>query len=168
MHLLCTLGLRVTEVVDLNVSNVDLDRALLVRAGTTRKRQIALPDDTRAALARYLAEGRPHLQVDPDERALFLNHRGRRLTRQGLWLIVKRYATLVGIAADVTPHTLRQSFALHQIERGLDPKRYADAMGSSRRRSGQDYRRMAERIEHTPNASITIDGKPYRTKKDKA
>jgi integrase/recombinase XerD len=70
------------------------------------------------SIAHALELSRPQLIKDPGETALFLNHRGNRLTRQGLWLIIKVCAKKAGLPADVTPHTLRHSFATHQISRG--------------------------------------------------
>ena len=70
------------------------------------------------AIRDYLEFGRPQLGAGEDERALFVNHRGQRLTRQGLWLIIKYYVDAVGIDHEVTPHTLRHSFAIHMLDRG--------------------------------------------------
>jgi integrase/recombinase XerD len=112
-------GMRVTEIVSLQTSDVDLDKSVLfspTRQGVSR--EIPLSDNTKVYMVEYLRDGRPHLMKDKQEQALFLNHRGEMLTRQGLWLIIKGYARQAGLQNEVTPHTLRHSFAVHRINKG--------------------------------------------------
>lgn len=119
LNILYETGLRVTEVVSIQLDDLDLSRSILsspTRQGDTR--EIPLEKDTAALLEQYLAEGRPQLAKNKRERALFLNHRGEKLTRQGLWLIIKGYARQAGLNAEVTPHTLRHSFAVHRLSKG--------------------------------------------------
>ena len=78
-----------------------------------------IPARAREALVDYLESGRPQLVRNGDKQALFLNRRGGRLTRQGLWLILKEYANEAGLSADITPHTLRHSFAAQMLESGM-------------------------------------------------
>ncbi|MPZ13182.1 MAG: tyrosine-type recombinase/integrase [Chloroflexi bacterium] len=114
-------GMRVSEMVALDAGDIDLQkRVVRCRGRVGRVRQIPLTEPARAALEIYLASGRAALaRADEDDiDALFLNHRGTRLTRQGFWLIMKECARHAGIAAPITPHTLRHSFALHQLGRG--------------------------------------------------
>lgn len=156
MQLMVGLGLTASKIVALDVEHLRPEGATATLRVDSVVRK--LPAQVAAVLSIYVSEGREHLAAHIEEGALFLNHRGKRLTRQGLWLIVKRRAKDAGVAVEVTPQSLRQAFALRQIEKGIAPKNYAEQMGTSPRRSAQDYRRMAKRAKTT---SITIDGKPF-------
>jgi len=119
LELLYATGMRVTELVTLNLDDVNLTAGIVrVRRGKGNKERI-IPIHERAvsALRTYIEQGRPAL-VRPgmDTQALFLNHRGQQITRQGMWLILKEYAQAAGIQTTVTPHTLRHSFATHLLE----------------------------------------------------
>jgi integrase/recombinase XerD len=92
----------------------------------------------------YLERGRLQLLRDPEETALFLNHRGRRLTRQGLWLIVKHYVHEVGITSDVTPHTLRHTFAAHLIEKKTDLEYVQELLGHANISTTQVYTQVGQ------------------------
>ena len=121
LELLYASGMRVSELVSLDVSDLNLE-AQTVQCGehATRKRTLPISERAIPYVSAYLERGRPALQKDPAEQALFLNHRGRRLTRQGLWLIIKGYVASAGLDTTVTPHTLRHSFATHLINRGAE------------------------------------------------
>jgi integrase/recombinase XerD len=150
-------GVRVTELVNLNVANVDLvAQTIQCAEGSKRKRTVALYDHATQALRRYMEEGRPNLLVDPAEGALFLNHRGQRLTRQGLWLIIKRYVHQVGIKITVTPHTLRHSFAAHLLNAGANLRDVQERLGHTSLSTTQMYRQVSNEVA----AELTIDGKP--------
>lgn len=159
METLYATGVRVTELVNLDLEDVDLYNRL-VACGSNNKRSRVVPIFPRAvvALERYLAEGRPHLVVDPNEPALFLNHRGQRLTRQGLWLIIKRYVKEVGIEQSVTPHTLRHSFAAHLLNAGANLREVQERLGHANVSTTHIYRQAAN--DAAPE--ITIDGKPFK------
>jgi integrase/recombinase XerD len=120
MELLYATGMRVTELVSLDLTDVNL-AASKVRCSTRvdKERTVPISAATAQALQEYLSDGRSRLGVSEEERALFVNHRGHRLTRQGLWLIIKYYAQAVGIDEKVTPHTLRHSFAAHMLTKGM-------------------------------------------------
>jgi integrase/recombinase XerD len=124
LEMLYASGMRVTELVSLDVTDVNLDvngGSVRVRSkrSTAREREIPLNDETTIKIIRdYIKSGREQLLHDPEEQALFLNNRGQRLTRQGLWLIIKHYVEEVGISTEVTPHTLRHSFAAHKLSQG--------------------------------------------------
>jgi integrase/recombinase XerD len=154
------LGLRVGEVAQLNAADVDSvgRRIHCRRRGGVSSLLLKAPVDS--IIAHYLVEGRPHLQVDPDEAALFLNHRGKRLTRQGIWLIVKRNADAAGITAEITPRALRHAMLQREIERGLAAQAFAERAGTSAKRSKRDYKRAAAKSAGK-GATITIDGEPY-------
>jgi integrase/recombinase XerD len=119
LELLYATGMRVTELVTLAVDDVNLVAAIVrVRHGKgDKERIIPIHERAVAALKVYIERGRPSLaRSDVDTRALFLNHRGQQLTRQGTWLIIKEYAQAAGIQSVVTPHVLRHSFATHMLE----------------------------------------------------
>jgi integrase/recombinase XerD len=109
-----------------------------------------------AAIDRYLANARPVL-VLKDEQALFLNHRGNRLTRQGFWLILKSYADRAEIS-DITPHTLRHTFATHALRRGADLREVQQLLGHVSISTTQVYRRMASG-QSTSRAAATSDSR---------
>jgi integrase/recombinase XerD len=139
-------GLRVTELVSLNVEDVNLASATLRVKRSRAKAERLLPIRERAIepLQAYLERGRLQLLKDPKERALFLNHRGRRLTRQGLWLIVKHYVREVGIVEDVTPHTLRHTFATHLVESKTDLEYVQELLGHANISTTQVYTQMGK------------------------
>jgi integrase/recombinase XerD len=150
-------GMRVTELVNLNLDSMDLE-AKTVQCGDGGKRVRTVPIYAEGieAIQSYLESGRPQLIVDPNESALFLNHRGQRLTRQGLWLIIKHYVKQVGIKATVTPHTLRHSFATHLLSNGADLREVQERLGHASASTTQVYRQLSE--ENAPE--VTIDGRP--------
>ncbi len=120
LALLSASGMRVSELTSLDVDDVNLEGKTIHCAGRGAKRRvIPIQGSAVDALAHYLQRGRPAL-VHDDERALFVNPHGERLTRQGLWLIIKEYVKEAGITTPVTPHTLRHSFAVHSLNQGAD------------------------------------------------
>jgi integrase/recombinase XerD len=141
LELLYATGLRVTEVVSLDVDDVNLASSTLrlVRSRDKGERIVPIYDRAIEPLRDYLERGRMQLLRDPEEQALFLNHRGHRLTRQGLWLIVKHYVREVGILEDVTPHTLRHTFAAHLIERKADLEYVQEILGHASISTTQVY-----------------------------
>jgi integrase/recombinase XerD len=145
LHVLYSTGMRVTEAVSLRISDVNLpDSELSVLGKDNRVRKLPLDNATRDILATYLNEGRPHLIKDKDEKALFLNHRGRQLTRQGLWLIIKAYAERANLGVKVTPHTLRHSFAAHRLNSGADLREIQHLLGHANISTTQIYSQLQE------------------------
>ncbi len=135
-------GMRVSELVALDCGDVDLDRACVCCAGkTSRERIVPICESAAVAMHRYMHEARPALGSH-EEPALFLNHRGSRLTRQGFWLILKAYAQRAEIG-DITPHTLRHTFATHAIRRGADLREVQHLLGHVSISTTQVYRRLA-------------------------
>ncbi|MFM9108045.1 MAG: tyrosine-type recombinase/integrase, partial [Chloroflexota bacterium] len=137
-------GMRVSELVALDCDDVIAPQCCLRCAGrTARERVVPLRESALSALGRYLSGGRPRLGDCGQEQALFLNHRGRRLTRQGFWLILKAYAEQAEIG-DVTPHTLRHTFATHALRQGTELREVQQLLGHVSISTTQVYRRLAE------------------------
>ncbi len=156
-------GMRVTELVNLDINDLDLTEGRMVCGANGKRRRVAPLDITvQEALRVYLQRGRPSLVVRTNERALFLNHRGQRLTRQGLWLIIKRYVKEVGIREQVTPHTLRHSFATHLLNTGAALREVQRRLGHASLSTTQVYRQVAE--ESAPE--IVIDGETVELDED--
>lgn len=133
-------GMRVSELVALDNDDVDLDQSRL-RAGTVgRDRFIALHPRATVAVEHYVREARPLLDLR-SEPALFLNHRGSRLTRQGFWLILKSYAQQAQIDG-ITPHTLRHTFAAHQLRDGAELGEVQRILGHVNISTTQVYQRL--------------------------
>lgn len=148
-------GMRVTELVNLDINDLDLTDGRIICGAAGKRRRVAPLDATvQQALRVYMERGRPSLIVRTNERALFLNHRGQRLTRQGLWLIIKRYVKEVGIREQVTPHTLRHSFATHLLNTGAALREVQRRLGHASLSTTQVYRQVAEESSH----EIIIDG----------
>lgn len=142
-------GMRVSELVSMNVGDVDLDSGFVRCFGKgSKERVIPIHDRAVAAVGEYLAKGRPALLRDGDEDALFLNRRGERLTRQGFWLILKSHVKAAGITADVTPHTLRHSFATHMLRGGADLRAVQELLGHANISSTQIYTHLTSEHVH--------------------
>ncbi len=135
-------GIRVTELIDLNVEDVNLDVGIIKCSGSKKTRAIPLYPAALRALTVYLREVRSAMVSDPSETALFVNVGGARMSRQGFWKILKQYQIKAGIEKDITPHTLRHSFAVHLLENGADLGSLQELMGHSDISSTQLYTHM--------------------------
>lgn len=145
LHVLYATGMRVTEAVTLRVEDANLEESSLSCPGKDGKvRELPLDEETRATLAEYLENGRPHLVKDKDVDALFLNHRGQQLTRQGLWLIIKAYANQADLGDKVTPHTLRHSFAAHRLGSGTELREVQQLLGHANISTTQVYSQLQD------------------------
>jgi integrase/recombinase XerD len=147
LHMLSATGMRVTELVSLNLDDFDAAHAMVICPGRSgqRKRERILPISAVAveAIKIYLEKARPHLKArHPEEEALFLNHHGERLTRQGFWLIIKGYARLAGIT-NLTPHMLRHSFAIMMLKDGMELRSVQELLGHAHITSTQVYSQLA-------------------------
>ena len=149
LHLLYATGMRVTEAVTLRVEDVDLSmHTLLCSTSNDNARELPFDDETKDILSNYLENGRPHLLKSDEEEALFLNHRGQQLTRQGLWLIIKAYANKADLGEKVTPHTLRHSFAAHKLNSGSDLREVQHLLGHANISTTQVYSHLIEDEEN--------------------
>ena len=132
-------GMRVTEIISLNVSDVKLNDAYVICHSGLKQRNIPLGTMCLKALKEYIEEARPVLIHDEEEKALFVNVNGQRLTRQGFWKIVKYYKEQAHITKDITPHVLRHSFATHLLQNGAELKDIQVMLGHSDISSTQVY-----------------------------
>lgn len=130
LELLYATGIRVSELVSLNVMDVNLEMGYIKCSGKgSKERIVPLGTLAIAACAEFIKGPRGRLVKDRDETSLFVNHHGHRLTRQGFWKIVKRYADDAKIEKEITPHTLRHSFATHLLENGADLRSVQEMLG---------------------------------------
>ena len=151
LELLYASGMRVSELVSLNLGDVSIGEENVRCFGKGRKERI-VPIYRQAAqvVAEYITEVRPHLVCEDAQRALFLNRRGERLTRQGLWQILKEYAKKAGLGKTITPHTLRHSFATHMLSGGADLRSVQEMLGHANISTTQIYTHLTS--EHIRRA----------------
>jgi integrase/recombinase XerD len=147
LHMLYATGMRVSELVSLNLADFDAERAVVICPGRNgrnkRTRELPLPPVVVEATQHYIRTTRSQLiQRHPDEQALFLNHHGERLTRQGFWLIIKGYARQAGIT-DITPQMLRHSFALLMLKEGKELRSVQKLLGHAHITTTQIYSQLA-------------------------
>ena len=135
-------GMRVTELIDLNISDINLELGIIKCSNSKKTRAIPLYPAALRALASYIKEVRAIMIADPVEPALFVNVGGARMSRQGFWKILKQYQAKAGIEKEITPHTLRHSFAVHLLENGADLNSLQELMGHSDISSTQMYTHM--------------------------
>lgn len=146
LELLYATGMRVTELVSLDLECLNLDARAHVRCTGKGSKERSVPIHGQAvrSLVEYLNEGRPALVKNRDERALFVNRRGERLTRQGSWLILKQYAREANIGTPVTPHTLRHSFATHMLRGGAPLRNVQELLGHANISTTQVYTQITD------------------------
>jgi integrase/recombinase XerD len=142
LELLYATGLRISELVSLNVKNIDLKQN---RVHINSKRQVPFDHRLSLILGNFLRNDRLDLLYDEREEALFLNRRGKRLTRQGFWQIIKDYASKAGLGGKVTPQTLRHSFARHKLQSGADLRQLQQLLGHAYISSTRVYKQSAPR-----------------------
>lgn len=144
LELLYATGIRVSELISLDVDDVNLSAGFIRCASGSKSRIIPLYPAAIKALQNYLNQVRSGLIADPMERALFVNLNGERMSRQGFWKIVKHYQGTANIQKDITPHTLRHSFAAHLLENGADLKSIQEMLGHSDISSTQIYTQVVK------------------------
>ena len=146
METLYATGIRVTELVSLKLSDINLDNGYLRCFGKgSKERIVPLGSMAQRHVAEYLDGARKELVGGrEDTGALFVNHHGRAMTRQGFWKIVKRYATEANIGKRITPHTLRHSFATHLLQNGADLRSVQEMLGHADISTTQIYTRLTK------------------------
>ncbi len=135
-------GMRVSELLDLNLEDLNLELGIVKCNGAKKSRTIPLYPAAVKALKAYVLDIRSAMIADPTECALFVNVNGERMSRQGFWKILKHYQDTAHIEKDITPHTLRHSFAVHLLENGADIGSVQELMGHSDISSTQLYTHM--------------------------
>ncbi|MDR1736499.1 MAG: site-specific tyrosine recombinase XerD [Oscillospiraceae bacterium] len=139
LELLYATGLRVSELISLNVNDVNISASFVRCVGGARERVVPIYPAAVKALHDYIRVARDRMIERADETALFVNVSGERMSRQGFWKIVKHYQEKAGINKDITPHTLRHSFATHLLENGADLRSIKEMLGHADISSTQIY-----------------------------
>lgn len=142
LELLYATGIRVSELINLDVSDVNVPMSFVRCKGGKKERIIPMGHQAKDALENYINNVRKYMVKDENVTALFVNCSGARLSRQGFWKLIKYYQHIAGIETDITPHTLRHSFAAHLLENGADLHSIQEMMGHADISSTQVYSRM--------------------------
>jgi len=151
LELLYASGIRVSELVSLNLGDVDLEGGYVRCLGKgSKERVIPIHEQAVLSVKEYIEGARVRLVHKSDEKALFVNARGERLTRQGFWQILKGYAKVAGLEVEITPHTLRHSFATHMLNGGADLRSVQELLGHANISTTQVYTHLtSEHIRRT-------------------
>lgn len=144
LELMYATGIRVTELISLNVEDVNLEFGTVKCGSEKKSRTIPLYPAALRALSIYIKDVRVLMVTNPMEKALFVNVGGARMSRQGFWKLLKLYQSKAGIEKEITPHTLRHSFAVHLLENGADLNSLQELMGHSDISSTQVYTHMVD------------------------
>ncbi len=142
LELLYATGIRVSELIALEVKDVNLQIGFIVCRTDKKERIIPMGNIAREALSRYMENARKEMVGESDETVLFVNCNGTQMSRQGFWKLIKQYGRQADIKEDITPHTLRHSFAAHLLENGADLKSIQEMMGHSDISSTQIYSQL--------------------------
>lgn len=145
LELLYATGIRVSELIGLDAENVNLSAGFLRCSSKGKERIIPLYPAAVRAVAEYVDRIRPQMVEDQDEPALFVNMAGERMSRQGFWKIIKHYQEKAGIKKEITPHTLRHSFAAHLLENGADLRSIQEMLGHADISSTQVYAQLVSK-----------------------
>ena len=145
LELLYATGIRVSELINLDVSDLNLAAGIVTCRGRDHERAIPLYSAAIKALGEYVEFIRPRMIALPDEKALFVNVSGERMSRQGFWKLIKSYQVKAGIEKDITPHTLRHSFAAHLLENGADLHSIQEMLGHADISSTQIYSHLVKK-----------------------
>ncbi len=145
LELLYATGIRVTELIDLNLADVNLPEGVIRCHSRDKERFIPMYPKAVKALADYLELVRPQMIAMPDEEALFVNVSGERMSRQGFWKLIKHYQKKAKIEKEITPHTLRHSFAAHLLENGADIHAIQEMLGHADISSTQVYSQLVKK-----------------------
>lgn len=142
LEILYATGIRVSELVSLNIHDIDLTLGYIKCGSKNRKRVIPINAGVIELLARYINHTRDLLVKDKDEKSLFVNVHGRRMTRQGFWKILKHYKEAANLDKDITPHTFRHSFAMNKLNNGADIRKVQEMLGHSDLSTTQIYKQI--------------------------
>ena len=142
LELLYATGIRVSELISLDVSDVNIPAGFIRCRSKDKERMIPLYPAAIKALSEYVEFIRPQMIASPDEQSLFVNISGERMSRQGFWKLIKYYQEKAGIQKDITPHTLRHSFAAHLLENGADLRSIQEMLGHADISSTQIYSKL--------------------------
>lgn len=142
LELLYATGIRVTELISLQIEDLNLQMNYITCKDGNKERMIPFGPKARTALLRYIESARDKMILDSESHILFVNCSGKAMSRQGFWKLIKYYAKKAGITADITPHTLRHSFAAHLVENGADLKSVQEMLGHSDISTTQIYANM--------------------------
>ena len=142
LELLYATGIRVSELISISVEDVNLQMGYIVCKDATKERVIPFGSEAKHALIHYLNQGREAMIADNHSHVLFTNCSGQQMSRQGFWKLIKYYAKKAGIESDITPHTLRHSFAAHLVENGADLRSVQEMLGHSDISTTQIYASM--------------------------
>ena len=142
LELLYATGIRVTELITLKLTDINLQMGFIICRDAAKERVVPFGKEARNALIRYLDGTREKMMEDPACEYLFANCSGQPMSRQGFWKLIKHYAKKAGITADITPHTLRHSFAAHLVENGADLRSVQEMLGHSDISTTQIYANM--------------------------
>lgn len=143
LELLYATGIRVTELITLKTRDVNLQMGFIICRDASKERVIPFGNQAKSALIRYLEGTRTAMIADKNSEYLFANCSGQPMSRQGFWKLIKFYAKKAGITADITPHTLRHSFAAHLVENGADLRSVQEMLGHSDISTTQIYAQMS-------------------------
>ena len=142
LELLYATGIRVTELISLQLEDLNLQMNYITCKDGNKERMIPFGLKAHTALIRYIEFAREKMILDSQSHILFVNCSGKPMSRQGFWKLIKYYAKKAGITADITPHTLRHSFAAHLVENGADLKSVQEMLGHSDISTTQIYANM--------------------------
>lgn len=142
LELLYATGIRVTELISLKVEDINLQMGFIVCKDAHKERVIPFGAEAKRALLSYLNKSRDAMILNKEEDILFVNCSGQAMSRQGFWKLIKYYAKKAGIDADITPHTIRHSFAAHLVENGADLRSVQEMLGHSDISTTQIYANM--------------------------
>jgi len=131
LELLYATGIRVTELISLKMSEVNMQMSYIICKDAHKERVIPFGQEAKKAISRYLVDIRNKMIIDANEETVFVNCSGAPMSRQGFWKIIKYYTKKAGIQIDITPHTLRHSFAAHLVENGADLRSVQEMLGHS-------------------------------------
>jgi len=144
LELLYATGIKVSELVDINSDDINLNSGLLRCRTKTHERFVPIGKEASAALEKYINEARPKMIFNDKINSLFVNRNGTKLSRQGFWKILKEYGRSAGIKKDITPYSIRHSFAIHLLENGADLEAIRQLLGHNDISATQVYTKMID------------------------